>query len=473
MSNRGLQVLEGFIKMPFLVIILIAIVIYVFVKSGGEHLVHHWTEHRDNPAVAAGAGALGKDSSHNLKGIFYTKFKVYFGFLMKPVQYVMKIIHTILGKLVNSINLFRAILKPIRMMFKAAGQMFYNKLNQFAGMIVYFFAKIRDTLRRLAGVFQLTLYTLQAMQLSLKSIWDGPIGEVSRDFAYAIDAIRSFFCLHGDTPIQLHDGRFLPLRIIPIGTMLQTPSGPSKLIGIAQVRAKGLDLYKYKDCLMSGSHLVFYQQKWVRAKSFASFYGNSVVDYLYCPITENNTVMTPGGVLLRDYEEVSGRDINKKLLVHSLRHLNILNNWSLDQLGPVSKSTQGISGQSLVNLSQGGQCRAEEITIGTELEEGGRVEGIIVFQAQDKCSYSISDTLEVTGRQIIQVDRCWQEASRFVWNQKNIIGNPCFYGFLTEKGYLKCGETLLADVCDGLSPLAMSRQEQIISDELGIQTNCF
>ena len=129
MSNNGLQFLEGLIKMPFLVVILVVIIIYVFIKSGGEHILQDWNKHRNNPSLVPFSGVLGKDSSDNLRGIFYTKFKTYFNYLMKPAQYVIKIIQTILHKLVGSIDSFRAILKPIRIMFKAVGEMFYKKLK--------------------------------------------------------------------------------------------------------------------------------------------------------------------------------------------------------------------------------------------------------------------------------------------------------------------------------------------------------
>jgi hypothetical protein len=465
MSNRGLQILEGVIKMPFLVIILVVIIIYVFIKSGGEHIQQDWNKHRNNPSVMPFSGMLGKSSSGNLKGVFYTKFKRYFSFLMKPVQYVMKIIQTILHKLVGSVNLFRAILKPIRVMFKAVGEMFYNKLNTFAAMIAYFFAKIRDSLRRLAGVFQLTLFTLQAIQLTLKSVWDGPIGSVSRDFAYALSPIRSFFCLSGDTPIRLADQRFLPLKMLPIGCLLDSPTGPTKLLGIAKVNAKGVDLYQYGDCIMSGSHLVYHNNKWCRGENVARYYGNSIFDYLYCPLTENNTIVTTDGVVLRDYEEVSGDVINRKLLCHSLQHLNILRGWSENELGPISSSTQGISACSLINVSQGKRVPADQISIGTVLEDGDIVEGIIKFLPQDRLCYNISDNLKVTGRQILQIDRCWQEASRFVWDKEN-SGDEKFYGFLTHKGILRSGDICITDVCDGLTPLGLFRQEQIISKHI-------
>jgi hypothetical protein len=170
---------------------------------------------------------------------------------------------------------------------------------------------------------------------------------------------------------------------------------------------------------------------------------------------------------MKDYEEVSGTEINRKLLTHSLQHLNILRDWGTDRLGPISKSTQGISADSQVQLSQNRTCRADQVTIGSTLKQGGRVEGVIIFRPQDGYCYKMSPHLKVTGRQIIKDNRCWQEASRFVWN-KQPIDNELYYGFLTQSGFLVSGTRLLADVCDGLSPIALLRQEQIISRQLGI-----
>ena len=166
MQNNIFQIIEGFIKVGILTLIVIGIIIYVFIKKGGQQYIAEWTLHRDKPSVIPIAGLFGKDTQQNLQGGIYAKFKTNFSFLIQPIQYIINLITKILGNLINSMNIFRTILKPIREFFTNAATSFYDKINSFSIMIVYSFSKMRNLLRRLSSSFRLVLYTLQSIQLT-------------------------------------------------------------------------------------------------------------------------------------------------------------------------------------------------------------------------------------------------------------------------------------------------------------------
>ena len=152
-------------KMVVLVALMFWIVTKTYLNSIKTLVQDNWTQYRYNPAVMPFARHFGRDPGKNAMGYLFTSFKGSFGFLMKPLQYIMKIIHDTMAKHHQSMNLFRAILKPIRIFFMSATKKFYDMINNFTGMSVYLFAKIRDTLRRMGSTFQLSLYSLQAIQL--------------------------------------------------------------------------------------------------------------------------------------------------------------------------------------------------------------------------------------------------------------------------------------------------------------------
>ena len=193
----------GSFKIFIVFIIFIALICRAFIKNNGMKLLDNWETNKSNPLIMPFAGMLGKNTESNTTGVFYTMYKTNFGFLMKPIQYTIAIIRTILGNLINNMNLFRTMMKPVRNFFQSAAQSFYDKINNFSNLIVFFLAKIRDSLGRMSSTYRLTLYSLQAIQLTIKSIWDGPIGKVSREWAHSYDVLRKFFCLAGDTEIKL------------------------------------------------------------------------------------------------------------------------------------------------------------------------------------------------------------------------------------------------------------------------------
>ena len=56
---------------------------------------------------------------------------MFFDFLMKPFQYIIRIIQKIIKGLMGDIDAFRTLLKPIRLFILNATQKFYDTLNNF------------------------------------------------------------------------------------------------------------------------------------------------------------------------------------------------------------------------------------------------------------------------------------------------------------------------------------------------------
>lgn len=438
----------GVIKLNFIGLALLGLIIYVFIKKGGQQLIAEWTTQRDNPMVLPFAGALGKNTSENAQGVFYTKFKTSFSYLMKPIQYIMTLIQSILGNLINSINVFRTILKPIREFFANTALMFYNKINGFSVMTVYFFSKMRNLLRRLAATFRLILYTLQSVQLTINSVWYGPIGEVSRSWGYSIDIFKNFFCFHGDTPIKLANGETCPVKNLQIGMRLYSKNqkGYDLVRGISVTKTK--NLYQVGKHLISKSHLIYVDGRWQRAGSVGKLVELDEWTDIYCPLTNDQVLSLGDGLLVRDFTELYDLETETAAVQKTLAILNrqeSTRELHRDQLA----AEAGISATSLINLSNGQQIKAENVTIGTKLSTGA-VLGIVKFRLKSQLTYQINQNLTVTGRQLVyqKTTKTWDLAQGTpVYD----LSDNLYYSFLTESGFFYSGEVYLTDIFDGLS----------------------
>lgn len=457
-------------KLCLIVGVMFMIVTNTLVNSGKTVIENNWTEYRCSPLVMPFANRFGRDTQKNAMDCLFTSFKASFGLLMKPLQYIMSIVQDTMKNQHNSMNLFRAILKPIRIFFMSATKKFYDLINHFTGMSVYLFAKIRDILRRMGSTFQLTLYSLQGIQMMIQSIWDGPVGEISRDWGYALDAISSFFCLAPGTKIRIADGSIKLVENLQIGDSIHDGNGITRVTGIVKTSSRNVSLYLYRGVVISGNHLVCYKDYWYRLKECpgATLISNKGdFTYLYCPITDSHQIQLDNGVLVRDFEEVSVPILERDIISTSLQYLNQSNNIQFTDEELINVNDQpGFTGNSLITMFDGSQKPISGIKIGDRLTHGN-VLGIAYF----KPSYSlieINPTTYCTRRQII-LDKTEEKHE---WKLANLV-NPTphtdisgvqeyCYSLITTNGIYQVNQVWASDLLDGLPSSEMNAIERKI-----------
>lgn len=483
----------GIIKVSILFGVAVGIIVWQFTKSGGDKLVKEWEQHRDNPLLMPFAGLFGKSASGNQHGVIYNLFHKFFGVLMKPIQYVMSLVKKNLGGLSGSLNIFRALMKPIRTFIANAVKGFYEKLSNILSAIIYFFLKIRDLLRRLASTFRLSLYLLQAMQFTMQSVWDGPIGSVARDWGYTFGKIVSFFghlgvegfmCLSGDTPIRMANGGVKPVSTLRLGERIATPKGPTCVVGMAHTSGRykttPTPLYRVGDALLTGDHLVYVRQGKQTLVERAQDIGELEVHgqtTLFCPLTGNHLIQTAGGQVLADFEESTDPQLEAELLQDSLHTLSyrmdtmttMKNTYTLDT--PPTGASPGLTGECYVETVMGPK-RIDSLEIGARLVSPltgeNRVLGILVSLPQEAHLYHYQG-FRGSSRQIVWTGQAWRPLSALVSAKKTAIGglvDTRLYSLFTTQGVYRVHGTWVTDISDGLPTEDIERQEGKIRSAL-------
>jgi hypothetical protein len=458
------------VKLCVLVGVMVMIVFHTFINSGKTVIENNWTKYRCSPMVMPLANKFGRDTGKNAMNCLFVSFKTSFGFLMKPLQYIMKIIHGITLKHHNSMNLFRAILKPIRIFFMSATKKFYDVINHFTEMSVYLFSRIRDILRRMGATFQLTLYNLQAIQMIIQSIWDGPVGEISRDWIYALDTIKSFFCLAPDTEIRLLDGSIKSVDRLHIGDRIYDGSQATTITGMVVTDITKVKLYHYRGETMSGNHLVWDHNRWKRVhqcEEATTATNKKQFTQLYCPITHSHQLQLNSGVIIRDFEEYSNQSFENITVSNSLRYLNQTRHTK-----PVMASMDqpGFTGKSLVTMKDRTQQPISEIQIGDQL-----LRGYVLGKACFRPYYSLVDLgngFRCTRRQIILDTTSpspeWKLAGQSTHSDYTTDTSqvPLCYSLITTTGIYQVNQTWASDLLDGLPSSEINAMERKIQSYL-------
>lgn len=439
---------KSIIKIIILTIFLLITVIYIFIYRGRETITNNWSQYRCSPFIIPIAGFFGKNTTENAQKCFFKTFKYFFDFLIKPCQYIIKIIQTILGKLFYDINAFRTFLKPIRIFIMRATQDFYDKVNNFSNTIIYSFAKSRNILKRMAGIFRLTLYSLEVIQFSMKSIWDGPIGKVSRKWPSKFGKIKKFFCFHPKTKLQSNNY----LSDICIGNDI---GDNNILLGKVIIYEKDIDLYLYNGDLVTGGHLV-YENNWKYIKDIPNLKKIKYSGEIICPITSKGIFKSLNYNIYRDFEE--SRFIDELFLSKTLTKFNIKNNKNY--LGECI----GVNGDNYYNDTiNKKKIKISEIKIGDKIN-GIKVIGIYKILNTDKYSF-IYDNLMIASRQIIFKDS-WKLGNQF----KKIItpDNSIFYSFITRERYFNLDNIFFLDIFDSENIQEIKKKESLYKKEINL-----
>jgi len=171
-------------KIILLTIIFLYIISYLIITHYRTYIINNWSHYRNNPFIVPFAGFLRKDgeklgffeyTKHNFKSWHWTLNKGFFGFLIKPIQYILKMITSVIHGFTNTLNIFRKQAKVIRKMFAQIVQSTADKMTNSYNVVQFYQAKLMDLMKRQKAMFQLILYFTDSMKMTLSSLINGPV----------------------------------------------------------------------------------------------------------------------------------------------------------------------------------------------------------------------------------------------------------------------------------------------------------
>ena len=318
------------------IIIIFYIMVYLIFRTYKKFKVDDnqklWHKHKTNPIMLPFAGLLGKSFIGNFTGFIGNKVGIIFKPFMKIFYFIFGIFNRIFKYFMKSINKIRNLTKPIRLFFKRIAMMFYRKLSRFSIAITYMVHKMRNALRRSVSGFNMMFHTLHHIQFAFLSIWNSPIIPMTEKFLPIVDFVyKSFrelgFCFDGETLIQTMNGN-MKIKDIEPGTKL---SHNNEVIS-CQKFISNSDMYNYCNIIISGSHLVVENNKWIRISD--SKLAVPIIhtdDYIYC-LSTTKGIIKIGCKIFKDFSESNNSRLNYKInniILEKLNKTKIINNRQL------------------------------------------------------------------------------------------------------------------------------------------------
>jgi len=391
-----------------------SILFYNILVVNKQNIINNWAVYRCNPLIMPFAGLFGYDSSKNMSECINVSFKSYFNLFIQPFQYMIDIIKKILSDIIHQIDSIRTILRPIREFFARASSMVFEKVQTIMGTVIYSFLKINNLMKRIFANFRLAVYTLEATQMTTRSVWDGPIGQNVRFWAPTIDFFSNFFCFSPDTIIN--------------GKKIENIMLDDNIYGKLEVFSPNI-MYNYNDVIVSGNHLVLHQNKWIRIKEVGTPILSNF-NKIYSIYTRDHRVLI-NNTLFCDYEETDLLvKIQKKLMLKAL-HSNSTN--------IISECPNLLGANISIKCIDGTYRKISNLSLGDKLYDNDTVLGIITQRIQLLTihNYGCNNIIYHNGKWILLSD---------IYEKDTIVEKKgLFYNIITTKGYYYTSDYIIRD----------------------------
>ena len=451
--------------------IIITILLIVFFGScialaNIQPIKQDWANQRCKPYIIPIVGFINKPDNMSFNDFTSQNFyyctqnilKGITGFAVEPLTFVTKNITKVVNYIKEAINDIRALTNRTRNFFITVVEEIMGRLLNIIIPLQQIIIKFKDFSAKVQGTMTAGLFTLLGAYFSLKSLlgvivkfivtvliamvamiavfwlfpftWGTAIAgtavfvAVSIPFALLLTFMSNVLgistgisipklkkvpklkCFDKNTRITMNNGTYKTISEIEVGEKI---SNNHLITAKIVVETKDSIMYNLNNVIVSDSHLVKYNNKWVRVDEHPCSVKIEQYNepYLYCINTENKFIEI-NGFVFTDWDEIYDDDLEKiknvkikNIIFNSNKTLNysmddlIVNNLDIHRYldGGFEKNTE-------IKLKNGFIKNIKNVSIGDVLENGERVYGCVEIDGVnllEQAIYNLAKNISIIG----------------------------------------------------------------------------
>ena len=400
-----------------------------------------WVNQRCKPYVIPIAGLINRPPGVSIKDFTEQNFNYCSQTILKgmtsatvePITYTTKLMSGALNGMENAINDVRPMFNKSRDFFKNFSQNVMGRLINVTIPLQQIVITFKDFISKVMGTMTSGLFTALGTYLTLKSMF-GVIAKVILTVLIAIAALIVIFwitpftygaaiaatsvfvatsiplaiilvfmskildinpglklpsvkkpslkCFDKNTQFTLKNGMKQTICNLQLGDRLQNNSTITAKITVDAVNSV---MYNLNGITVSDSHIVKYNNKWIRVDEHPhSIKINDYKEpYLYCINTDNKTIEL-NDVLFTDWDEIFDEDLEKikniklknvKYKFNVDSNINNLHDINVENMDIHKYLDGGFNGDTIIKLKNGLVKKIKNVNIGDVLENGEKVYG--------------------------------------------------------------------------------------------------
>ncbi len=325
-----------------------------------EEIAKDWSAERCKPQNMLFAGFINKPD--NVSSFQYTSDNFQYcvqniltnvtEYSIQPFQYAIQSLTQIFAGMVSSIQQSREVTNKLRSNVSVFAEDILQRILNVTLPIQKMFVAVKDTFQKIQGSMTASFYTMLGSYYTLQAfmgamleliikvlvtlvilivgLWTMPFTwpaaasmtavflSISIPLSIIIyfmtdvlhvktSSIPKLRCFDEKTLLVMKNGKRKYIKDVTINDELHDGS---KVTGFFKVSAEDLTMYKLENIIVSSTHLVFYNNKWIRVKEHPDAVVLDIYDksYVYC-LNTNNQIIKINNNLFSDWDEFVRKDI--------------------------------------------------------------------------------------------------------------------------------------------------------------------
>lgn len=307
-------------------LILVGIILYNYAYANLEEVKTNWIQYRCNPLYMPFAGTVRPDVTtyENFQFCTTSIASEIMGRALEPVHMLFSAFAGAIQPVLGELDSFRGVITGLQNFVMSFVSQTFSKIINVFGTFLSLMARIRDLSGRILGsatysvviassainLIESLFSTIRSMLSSVVALIFGlaiVILFVFPPLLFAMIPIGislgiSYECFDPQTPIDLADGRTVPLYRVNVGDVLANKARVTATMRFETTPRT--ELYLYKHILVTGNHLVRESVwRYVRDSKNAVKYQGVLPREVICLNTSTHEISIDG-TIFADYEEV-------------------------------------------------------------------------------------------------------------------------------------------------------------------------
>lgn len=463
-------------------IIVLILILYFNTMNNIQPIIDDWSNQRCKPTIMPFAGLITHPEGISATDYTFQNFNYctqnilssITGTAVQPLTYLTNTLKSIANTIQASIQSIRAMFDKVRTSMQNVSEEIMGRLMNIMMPLMQIIISFKDLVSKIQGTMTAGLFTLLGSYYALKALmgaiaqfiitilialavmiaifwiipftWGAAIANTVIFVALAIPLaiILAFMvntlhintsykipkvkCFDKNTLIKLNDGSFQKIINIEVGDILDNNNVVTAKIKVAK---EGSKMYLLNNVLVSDSHIVKYDNKWISVSKHplavkCDWYNE---EFLYC-LNTTHKIIVINNITFTDWDEIYDENLCKVVnnTIIPIKNANFIHKY-LD-CGFVNSTKIVLKNKSHIDINK--------IKINDILENGEKVYGIV----------------EIDGSTVIEQfrynlgEKCFIEG--YIPNlntDKEIIENKNkkLYHLLTDNGTFKIENTIIKD----------------------------
>ena len=477
----------SFILFIIITLVVLILVSYFMTMSNIQPIIDDWPNQRCNPKILPFAGFITHPegisaTEYTLQNFNYCTQNILSGITgeaLQPITYLTNSMLHVTNNIQNSIQNIRSMFDKVRTSMQSVSEEIMGRIMNITIPLFQIIISFKDLIAKIQGTMTSGLFTLLGSYYALKSLmgsiaqflisilvslaimiaafwvvpftWGAAIANtaifvaisipLAIMLAFMVDTLKinttykipKLKCFDKNTLIKLHDGSFIKINDIQLGDIL---SNNNVVTAKIKVTSEDSIMYSLNNVIVSNSHVVKYNDKWIRVSNHPEAIKLEQYDeeFLYC-LNTTNKIIEINDIIFTDWDELYDNNLHK--IIHN-EFIPIINQTFIHKF-----LDYGFANSSKISLRNGCLLDIDRVKINDILQNGEKVYGIV----------------EIDGSSIVEQFRYNLGENRIVEGyapnlntkfERINIKHKKLYNILTDKGTFNIENLTIKDYNDAI-----------------------